>query len=76
MHYKKAYCKDCEDNVKAEAKGANHVLHFLLCIPTFGLWIVIWVAAAYSKLWTCSVCGTRKLSRVKSKTKIAAAVEA
>lgn len=71
MHYKKSYCKDCEDNVKAEAKGANHVLHFLLCIPTMGLWVVIWLLAAASKNWTCSECGSRRLSWAKSKAKLA-----
>jgi hypothetical protein len=20
----------------------NHVLHLLLCIPTFGLWVIVW----------------------------------
>lgn len=71
MHYKKSYCKDCEGNIKAEAKGANHILHFLLCIPTAGLWIVIWLLAAVSKNWTCSECGSRRLSGAKNKSQLA-----
>ena len=26
----------------------NHVLHLLLCIPTFGLWIPIWILVSVS----------------------------
>ena len=73
MHFKKSYCKDCEDNVKAEAKGANHVLHFLLCIPTLGFWAIIWFIAAFAKSWTCSECGSRRLARARSRARLAAA---
>jgi hypothetical protein len=73
MHFKKSYCKDCDDNVKAEAKGANHVLHFLLSCITLSAWVVIWILCAYSKNFTCSECGGRRLGRPKSKAKLARA---
>lgn len=30
----------------SQKNRTNHVLHLLLCIPTFGLWIFIWLLAA------------------------------
>jgi hypothetical protein len=76
MHFKKAYCKDCEDNVKAESRGANHLLHLILTFVTFGFWIVVWIIAAASRNWTCAECGGRRLARSKSKKKLAALAEA
>ena len=29
-------------------KRPNHILHFLLCIPTFGLWLIIWLLLSFS----------------------------
>lgn len=29
-------------------KRPNHILHFLLCIPTLGFWIIIWLVLAFS----------------------------
>ncbi len=25
-----------------QKKNTNHILHLLLCIPTFGLWLLVW----------------------------------
>jgi hypothetical protein len=29
-------------------KKPNHILHFLLCIPTFGFWLIVWIILAAS----------------------------
>jgi hypothetical protein len=29
-------------------KRPNHILHFLLCIPTFGLWLIVWLLLSFS----------------------------
>ncbi len=29
-------------------KKPNHILHFLLCIPTFGFWIIVWILLSMS----------------------------
>ena len=29
--------------VIAHGKKPNHILHFLLCFPTFGLWLIVWI---------------------------------
>jgi len=26
-----------------KSKKVNHILHLLLCVPTFGLWVIIWI---------------------------------
>ena len=28
--------------------NTNHILHFLLCIPTFGLWVFVWLLIGLS----------------------------
>lgn len=32
----------------SQKKTTNHILHLLLCIPTFGLWLVVWGLVASS----------------------------
>lgn len=32
----------------SQKKTTNHILHLLLCIPTFGLWIIVWLLVAGS----------------------------
>jgi hypothetical protein len=34
--------------VLAYGKKPNHVLHFLLCFPTFGLWLIVWIIMGMS----------------------------
>lgn len=29
-------------------KKTNHLLHLILCIPTVGLWVIIWILVALS----------------------------
>lgn len=33
---------------KIASTKVNHILHLLLCIPTAGLWIIIWILIAIS----------------------------
>lgn len=28
--------------LNSQKKTTNHVLHLLLCIPTFGVWLIVW----------------------------------
>ncbi|AYW61030.1 TPA: hypothetical protein NHQ65_001690 [Pseudomonas aeruginosa] len=30
----------------SQKKTTNHILHLLLCIPTFGLWLIVWLVVA------------------------------
>lgn len=37
------------DRAEDGLKKTNHILHLLLCIPTMGLWLLVWViSAAYT----------------------------
>ena len=65
MKYKRAYCKICDKNVKAEAKSPSHILHLLLSLITGGIWIIMWILCALSADWHCSECGGRKIGRVR-----------
>lgn len=41
-----------------ERDAVNHMLHFLLCIPTAGLWMIVWVMQVMKpQPWTCPKCG-------------------
>jgi len=56
-----AYCPVCEKRVYAVGKAPNHVLHFLLTIFTFGLWLVVWVLLAAGTIgnYRCTKCGAK-----------------
>ena len=32
----------------SQRKNTSHVLHLLLCIPTFGFWLPVWLLVAIS----------------------------
>ncbi|MNL21261.1 hypothetical protein D3C87_1425420 [compost metagenome] len=34
--------------LSSQKKTTNHILHLLLCIPTFGLWLIVWFFVASS----------------------------
>jgi hypothetical protein len=34
--------------VLAFGKKPNHILHFLLCFPTFGFWLIVWIILGMS----------------------------
>lgn len=59
------YCTYCDKETKFETEKVkiNHLLHFILSIFTFGLWILVWlilvllVLIGADEKWTCSTCG-------------------
>lgn len=56
------YCNDCAERRKLERNGVNHILHLILTLVTFGLWVFIWILAAISKdPWRCSTCGSKNI---------------
>jgi hypothetical protein len=53
-------CKSCGTNVLAQRKGCNHIVHALVTLFLFGLWIPIWIFAAMTKgSWRCQKCGEK-----------------
>lgn len=62
MVYQEAtgWCKGCGRQVMIRRKGTNHVFHLLMCIPTVGFWLIIWILCAI-KIggWRCTQCGMK-----------------
>lgn len=60
---KRAHCPVCEKDTLHHIKGLNHILHLLLCIPTFGFWLIVWlllgIASSISPDIFCAKCGTQ-----------------
>lgn len=58
--YTSGYCRNCAAPRKLERKGTNHILHLLLSIVTFGVWLIVWLLVARLRFggWNCSVCGS------------------
>jgi len=52
------FCRGCNRQMMIRRKGTNHVLHLLLTLVTFGIWIIVWILASI-KLggWRCVQCG-------------------
>jgi hypothetical protein len=34
----------------SQKRTTNHILHLLLCVPTFGFWLIIWFIVAISNV--------------------------
>jgi hypothetical protein len=52
-------CRDCGKPTLHLQPATSHVLHLLLSVLTFGLWLPLWLIAALSNgsRCTCTVCG-------------------
>ena len=62
--YSTGYCKHCAAERKLERKGTNHILHLLLSIVTFGLWLIVWLFISRLRFggWVCSQCGSEDVT--------------
>lgn len=56
------YCPHDQKYVLAMREKPNHILHLLLSVITFGVWIIVWffvtLGAAY-RSYRCPQCGSR-----------------
>lgn len=34
--------------LEMQRKKTNHIFHFLMCIPTVGLWVIVWLICGFS----------------------------
>lgn len=50
----------CKKTTEHVTKNKSHVLHLLLTVISFGIWIPIWVLVLFSDDSACSQCGKRK----------------
>lgn len=55
------YCPEHKQLVLAERGTPNRVLHLLLSLVTFGLWVPIWILIELfqSPAFRCPMCGTK-----------------
>ena len=53
------YCNTCGAHVMAQKNTPNHLLHFVLSLFTFGLWLPVWLIITVAGLggWRCTRCG-------------------
>jgi len=58
---KGAYCSHCQKQVMAQGNKPNHILHLLLTVLSFGLWIPIWLLLTIMSAgnYRCTQCGSR-----------------
>lgn len=61
--FRPGYCKACECARKLERRGTNHILHLLMTIVTFGVWLIVWFGVSVKfGGWSCAACGSKKVS--------------
>ena len=55
------FCPHCQKKTMAIGNTPSHLLHLILSIFTFGLWIPVWILISIGKIggYRCSQCGTR-----------------
>ncbi|WP_018878948.1 zinc ribbon domain-containing protein [Thioalkalivibrio sp. ALE9] len=54
------YCKVCRQDTVHFQPSTSHVLHLLLSIVTFGVWLIVWVLIGMNNASQaqCSKCGS------------------
>lgn len=56
--YSAFFCPKCGQQQLFVREKPNHLIHCLVTLFLFGLWLPIWVAATiFAGGWHCSVCG-------------------
>jgi len=53
------YCKQCKARTLHVQPSTSHVLHFLLSLITFGLWLIVWMIVIVNNRnqGQCTACG-------------------
>jgi hypothetical protein len=65
MQYKSGFCQACGEQRKVERQKINHILHLLLSIITFGLWLIVWLGISVRVGgWRCEKCASTKVKNV------------
>ena len=65
MQEKGGFCATCSKHVMVRRKGTSHLLHLVLSVFTFGLWIIVWILVSVKfGGWRCTQCGGTNVSQV------------
>lgn len=56
------YCKTCQRETPHTRPSTSHVLHLILTLITFGVWLLVWILVAgnNSTQAVCLVCGAER----------------
>lgn len=62
---KQLQCRTCGGPRPFNRKTCNHILHLLITLFLFGLWLPVWILMAFSPgPWLCTTCGSRDRASV------------
>lgn len=55
-------CPDCGRKTKHTQPGTSHLLHLILSVVTFGVWVLVWIIVAMNNKTAaqCMECGRTK----------------
>ena len=59
--FSQGFCPECDKKVLTLKTPVNHILHFILSLFSFGLWIPVWLVVSIANdltPWRCNSCGT------------------
>ena len=60
VQHASGYCRACGRRAAIHRPGTNHVLHLLLTLFSFGLWLPLWVLGSIQfGGWRCVACGMK-----------------
>jgi len=56
------FCKRCDKSTSHIGPGTSHLLHLVLSIITFGIWLPVWLLTDIfnSSELACSQCGKKR----------------
>lgn len=53
------YCAQCDKHTMHLREKTNHILHLILSLLTFGVWLIVWALVSWSNSMQsqCTTCG-------------------
>lgn len=62
------HCAACGRPTLHQRNAPSHILHAIITLFTFGLWVVVWILACFRGPWRCQVCGSALGSKGPAKS--------
>lgn len=58
---RRAYCRVCGDYKPFDVTKPNHILHLLITVFLFGMWLPVWILLAlFGGHSNCTTCGSKE----------------
>jgi hypothetical protein len=67
LKHVRRYCPADQQPVLAVKQTPNHILHLLLSVVTFGMWLPVWLVISLLNEfdpWLCPNCGSKTEARI------------